>query len=300
MSLSLLCLLALATITAVSGLPTLEPRQNNEAISFLTLEEVAVFRPYSYYSAAAYCKPETTKTWTCGQACGNTSQFKPVNSGGDGDQTQFWYVGYDPTLKSVIVGYQGTNGSNLFPILTDITLVQGNLDPTLFPDVDSSIKVHIGFRDAHARSAGDVLTNVKTALQQYDTNMVTVVGHSLGAALSLLGSAYLRAQLPTVSFKTVSYSMPRVGNQAFVDYINSRFTAINRIDNKRDPVPVLPSIILGYHHTKGEIHIIDNGTWVSCPGEDNTNPLCTLGYVPNPLAGNATDHPGRITGIYFK
>ncbi|KAF8997825.1 lipase, partial [Cyathus striatus] len=283
-SLGLLSFLLLDTTTTVTS-------HSDNSISFLTPEEVASFTPYSYYAAAAYCPADKTKTWTCGQACGNTSQFQPYSSGGDGNVTQFWYVGYDPTLQSVIVGYQGTNGSNIAPLFYDILAFQTNLSTLLFPDADPSARVHEGFAFAFLMSAFDILNNVNNALHEFDTNMVTVVGHSLGGALSLLGTAFLKAQLPDVSFKTVSYSMPRVGNQAFVDYINAHLPNISRIDNKRDPVPVIPTTCLDYHHTQGEIHIIDNGTWVSCPGEDNTNPLCTIGYVPNPLEGNATQHP---------
>lgn len=37
----------------------------------------------------------------------------PVASGGDGDSTQFWYVGYDPILDEVVVAHQGTDTSKL-------------------------------------------------------------------------------------------------------------------------------------------------------------------------------------------
>ena len=40
----------------------------------------------------------------------------PVASGGDGDSTQFWYVGYDPVLDEVVVAHQGTDTSKLWVI----------------------------------------------------------------------------------------------------------------------------------------------------------------------------------------
>jgi hypothetical protein len=47
---------------------------------------------------------------------------------------------------------------------------------------------------------------------------------------------------------------------------------------------------LGYMHTNREIHITDLNTWMSCPGQDNTNSQCMIGYISNIFAGNTGDH----------
>src|SRR5882757_5147936 len=81
------------------------------------------------------------------------------------------------------------------------------------------------------RAAESVLAAVNTALSRYPTTKVTLVGHSLGtshlqsksanrrsdylihlgAAISLLDSVYLPLHLPsTITYKTVTYGMPRV------------------------------------------------------------------------------------------
>jgi hypothetical protein len=41
-----------------------------------------------------------------------------------------------------------------------------------------------------------------------------------------------------------------------------------RINNKEDPVPILPGRFLGYVHSSGEIHIEDSGAWDACPGTE--------------------------------
>jgi hypothetical protein len=41
--------------------------------------------------------------------CNANPGFETVDSGGDGDITQYWFVGYDPSMKEVIVSHQGTN-----------------------------------------------------------------------------------------------------------------------------------------------------------------------------------------------
>lgn len=64
-----------------------------------------------------------------------------------------------------------------------------------------------------------------------------------------------------------------------------------------DIVPILPGRSLGFAHTEGEIHIVNSGAWKNCPGQDNTNAECTIGYVPNIFEGDANDHGGPYDGV---
>ena len=82
------------------------------------------------------------------------------------------YVGYDPSLDTIIVGHQGTDAKKMYgsvacfslaisqsagdfsltlriPILTDVNFIHINLDSSLFPGVSSNVKVHAGFSIAH-------------------------------------------------------------------------------------------------------------------------------------------------------
>ena len=105
-----------------------------------------------------------------------------------------------------------------------------------------------------------------------------------------MDAVYLPLHLPSnVTVRYVGYASPRVrnsasvhahpysyssrsflqvGNQAFADYVDAQPMSFTRVNNKRDPVPVLPPIdLFGYHHPNGEIHIRDDDVWVSCPGK---------------------------------
>jgi len=270
------------------------PRQ---IITALTAAQVAAFKPYSYYAASAYCQPSTTLAWSCGANCNANSGFQPVASGGDGSVTQFWYVGYDPALATIIVAHQGTDSSAILPLVTDADFFLDNLDSNLFPGINSSIKVHDGFGNAQARAAASVLSAVQTAMTRYGTTRVTIVGHSLGGAIALIDSVYLPLHLPAGTiFRTITYGLPRVGNQAFADYIDAQ-TSLTHTNNKHDAVPILPGRFLGFRHPGGEIHIESSGSWASCPGQDNTNEQCTIGYVPNIFSGVLGDHSGPYDGV---
>ena len=117
-----------------------------------------------------------------------------------------------------------------------------------------------------------------------------MVGHSLGAAISLLDSVYLPLHISGVTFKSVLYGLPRVrhlpplravlhtlisetfslslqvGNQDFANYVDAHVSSVTHINNEEDPVPILPGMFLGFHHPSGEVHITDAGVWESCPG----------------------------------
>ncbi|KAF8909280.1 lipase [Gymnopilus junonius] len=286
---------SVATLFATAGLFGLPgqaaPLRRTASITALSTADITSFRPFSFYAAMAYCQPSQILAKSCGQNCDANPTFEPVASGGDGIDVQFWYVGIDPTLQSVVVGHQGTDPSKIVPLLTDGDFFLTKLNSTLFPSVSSSIEVHSGFADEHAKTATSVLASVQTALQKSGLKKVTLVGHSLGAALSLIESVYLPQFLPGVTFKMIGYGLPRVGNQAFASYIDANVD-LDHVNNKEDFVPTLPGIFLGFHHPQGEKHIQDDNSWLDCPGDDNSDKKCTTGDVSNVFEGQLSDHDG--------
>ncbi|KAJ7132292.1 lipase [Mycena epipterygia] len=288
-----LSVIVLAIASLANAAPALLARQ---AITALTSSQISAFTPYAFYAAAGYCTPATTLAWDCGADCAANPGFRPIASGGDGDATQFWFVGVDTTLGTVIVSHQGTDVTKILSLVTDADFSLESLDPTLFPGLSSSIEAHSGFANEQAKTATLVLSAVQTGLSEFGVNKVTLVGHSLGAAISLLDSVYLPLHITGVTFQSVLYGLPRVGNQAFADHASIGST-VTHINNKEDPVPILPGMFLGFHHPTGEIHIQDSGAWDSCPGEDNESDLCTTGDVSNIFEGDESDHDGPYDGV---
>ena len=90
---------------------------------------------------------------------------------------------------------------------------------------------------------------------------------SVGAAITLLDSMYLPLWLPSgTKFQTYCYGLPRVGNQAFANYVDANLH-LTHINNEEDPIPICPGMSLGFVHPSGEVHIEDSGEWASCPGK---------------------------------
>lgn len=267
-----------------------------EAFSALETLEISSFRPFTAYASTAYCKSATTQNWTCGANCDANPNFQPIASGGNGNTIQFWFVGYDPKLQTVIVAHQGTDQTKVMSLVTDLKLFLSPLNRLFFPGMATNIRVHTGFGEQHAKTAKDILAAVKYALLKSGFNQVTLVGHSLGAALSVLDGVYLSLNLPGVKFQVIGYGMPRVGNQAFADYVDANIP-VTRINNRNDFIPVLPHLFLGFRHTQGEIHIQADNSWIRCLGQDNTDKRCTTGSVGNFLQGNLQHHSGPYDGV---
>jgi predicted lipase len=126
-------------------------------------------------------------------------------------------------------------------------------------------------------TAPGILSAVQQTLSAQGVSSVTVVGHSLGAALALLDGLFLKLHLPNLTVKVVGYGMPRVGNQDFASLVDSKLGGlVTHINNKEDPIPIVPGRILGFHHVSGEVHIQDSGAWDACPGACSLPISCTL------------------------
>ncbi|OJA08437.1 hypothetical protein AZE42_06541 [Rhizopogon vesiculosus] len=257
----------------VNASPSFDTRQS---ITALTTSQIDAFTTYTYYASAGHCTNTQTLAWNCGTNCKANPDFKPVASGGNGDSVQYWFVGYDPKLDTVIVSHQGTNTSEILPLITDLDILKAGLGSTLFPGISSNIEVHNGFRDAQASTATDVLAAVKSAMSTHRATSVTMVGHSLGAAITLLDSVYLPLWLPKgTTFRTIGYGLPRVGNQYFANYIDAN-VHLTHINNKEDPIPIVPGKFLGFVHPAGE---------------------CIVGDVPEIWDGDESEHDGPYNGV---
>ncbi|KAF7971186.1 hypothetical protein HWV62_21860 [Athelia sp. TMB] len=294
---SSLLLVVLSSVFGAQAAPSLFSR--DDTVTPLTASEISTFTPYAYFASTVYCQSAPTLTWTCGENCDGNPKFIPTTAGGDGDVIERYYVGYNPPSQEVIVAHQGTNFSLLLPTLTDLDFFLTPLLSTAFPGVPLDVLVHNGFLGQQQLSAPAILKAVQSTMSKYSAKKVTLIGHSLGAAIALLDSVYLPLHLPkSTVFKTVLFGLPRVGNPAFADYVDS-VAHVNHLNNKEDPVPTLPPRLLGFQHPSGEIHITDSNVYENCTGQENPSTLCELGDVPSFLSPNVneTNHSGPYATV---
>ncbi|CAI0417797.1 unnamed protein product [Linum tenue] len=113
-------------------------------------------------------------------------------------------------------------------------------------------KVECGFQSlyktegAHVASlAQSVVQEIKRLMEQYkgETLSITVTGHSLGAALSLLVADELSSCSPDVPPVAVfSFGSPRVGNRAFGKRLTGKSVKVLRIVNNQDVITKVPGL----------------------------------------------------------
>lgn len=267
----------------------------------LSSSRFSEFVPFIEFARAAYCPPTKIEGWQCGNACQALPGFEPTLTGGDGDGTQFFFVGFWPAQSSVVVAHQGTNPLHLLSVLTDMNFELMNPDPHLFPNISSDIHVHSGFALEHKKTAGQILAEVKRLMAGHSSTDVILIGHSLGGALAELDTLFMKLNLPEgTTVRGVTFGTPRVGNPGWATYFDSQIAHFTRINNKRDVVPTVPGRRFGFRHPREEIHIQEDGSVVTCPGDDDgTDPQCSDLVVPNVAIGRIPDHLGPYHSIFI-
>ncbi|KAI0045094.1 alpha/beta-hydrolase [Auriscalpium vulgare] len=298
---SALVALSFSTVTFAAPTARTPASRRDNTVSTLSASQLAAFAPFTQFARAAYCPISKIKTWQCGQACDALPGFQPTLTGGDGNAIQQFFVGFHPDSNSVVVAHEGTDPVKLKSDLTDVLVGKKALDPTLFPGVPDGIEVHDGFADEHAKTATQILGEVKNQLSQHAGASVTLAGHSLGGALSELEAVFMKLNLPSgTAIKAVTYGTPRVGNAAWAQFVDAQVPDFTRVNNQHDLVPIVPGRFLGFEHPSGEVHILSPGNAVSCPGDDDaTDGQCTVKSTPNILEGSIIDHLGPYEGIFM-
>ncbi|RNC44267.1 lipase, partial [Trypanosoma cruzi] len=99
---------------------------------------------------------------------------------------------------------------------------------------------------------------------------ILITGHSLGGAMATLAAANFMSQnsLFTSALKVLLYTFgqPRVGNEAFVNWLLASFCRGGhesyRVTHKRDVVPHVPPMFVGYLHLPNEVWYDNDGDTV--------------------------------------
>ena len=114
----------------------------------------------------------------------------------------------------------------------------------------SGCQIHKGFSDSWNELKSFVDNTVGVTLSENPGYTLVVTGHSLGAAVATIATAYLRNKGYHIDL--YNFGSPRVGNEAFVDYVTAQAGAEYRVTHQDDPVPRLPPMFFGYRHTSPE------------------------------------------------
>ncbi len=147
--------------------------------------------------------------------------------------------------------FRGTNGGDFKNWVTNIKGAT-----TDYPGV-SGVKVHIGFNQAYNEVKEKVQLAIKTLLHVHGSKAkrIFIAGHSLGGALALLAAVDIKANMrPSLPISLYTYGQPRVGNQAWANYVYSLFpNNYVRVVHADDTVPHVPPRVSGFKHAGTEV-----------------------------------------------
>ncbi|KAL1715732.1 Alpha/Beta hydrolase protein [Schizophyllum commune] len=245
----------------------------------LSSSDIERYIPYAELARAAYCLGDSD-TWDYGD-----------------------FVGYSPSLTSIVVAHGGIEAEEFEGLQNTDSASQAPVNASLFPGAGEDVRAHAGFISAHANTADAVLAAVQDTISGTGAAVLTTVGHGLGGALAEIDAVYLRLNVPFIRMNAITFGKPRVGNAAWADLVDANADSYARINNKKDPIPVLPLRTAEYEHPTGEIHAVEEDVWMTCAAdssrEDEEDAECTIQAVPDASEGELEDHPGPYGGVFI-
>ncbi|KDN37260.1 alpha/beta-hydrolase [Tilletiaria anomala UBC 951] len=274
-----IALLPILLSTVVLGSP-LTRRESSPSTGQPTL--IADITPYqdpARWAQAAYCTPKVGDTV-------NTAEVLWTH--GDGTNVPLAYVAYSATKNRIVVSHQGTNTSSFESIENDLKANAVAPNSDLVSCLPSGSEVHLGFQETWDATGAAILSQVKSAQQLYPSASVLITGHSLGAAIAALDSAYFSCH--GVDATTIIFGQPRTGNYVFSQSLN-----LQHVNNGKDPVPHLPPHGDDYWHSPGEVWIspANSNSLVACPGSENVNCAWSVPFYDY----STSDHLGTYAGV---
>ncbi len=183
-----------------------------------------------YYAAATYCKANL-ENWNCGRPCNNGPKLSEITIIQNAADATFGYVGYNSATNEIVVAFRGS--ADIQNWITNLEFVQ-----CAYPSVYGA-KVHHGFYAAYLNMEGQMLSAIQNLRTKHASAGIDVTGHSLGAAFATFAAVAIKRNYGFSSFTFYTFGSPRVGNQAFSDYVFSQFPngLYQRVTHYNDVVP---------------------------------------------------------------
>ena len=207
------------------------------------------FKHYTYLSYAAMCSyPEAQlaewKCYWCPNATQNQHNVSVEEIFSDETLNVFGYI--LKTDEEIIVSFRGTQDESARNWILDFDVFLAEYSRC------DGCKIHVGFKMCYESVQKKVVRGVQRIVESFPHLPVRVTGHSLGAALSILGAADLKDHGINVDL-VVNFGQPRVGNRVFAHWYDQLGIKTYRAVNQKDIVPHLPPRFLDFFHIATEV-----------------------------------------------
>ena len=259
--------LALVSLTAIAGvlargLPKSSHAEPVKVESSMPLMSFAAGLTQETYCPSSQIKP--------GLKIGDA---KLLWSTGDGYFIQRALI-YHSDKLGIAVAYQGTNLDSLFSSIHNLEFIGVPPDWRYAKGLPEGTKLFYGFQDAYLQIVDKVYPAVQKYMHLYNETRVTVIGHSLGAAMGLVSAADFNYRIGTGVHNIYLYGLPRVGNPIFADWVDKTFgKKLHWAVSGKDWVPHVPPREFGYQHPSNYIWInpANSTNWKRYPGQENVH-----------------------------
>ncbi|MCW5966431.1 MAG: lipase family protein [Bryobacterales bacterium] len=157
----------------------------------------------------------------------------------------FGFVVREDRTGEVIVAIRGT-------LTPDEWAKNFTAVPNPFNEVPGFGLVHLGFEKMWRR----IRLSVQQGLQEVSPRTrLTVLGHSLGGAMAILGAVDLASNSGFTNVDVCTIGGPRVGKIRFRMNFNRLIPRCFRLTNQGDVVPHVPSVVTAWNHVGLEIPV---------------------------------------------
>lgn len=174
-------------------------------------------------------------------------------------------VAYHPEKNILVVGIRGTDSSKVSDLITDIAPTGRAVKSAhpLMAAVPSDARVPRGFLGYFESMGDEILKAIDEFVpdEKESTTQIIIAGHSLGGAAANVTSAFVASlselygvreklkslhiidnpqEIPSFALENIhlrTFGMPaNVGNQNYIDWLESQIGSIIHFSNPRDPV----------------------------------------------------------------
>ncbi|CAJ0577191.1 unnamed protein product, partial [Mesorhabditis spiculigera] len=179
------------------------------------------------------------------------------------------YTAVSPDKKIIALVFRGTTTDE--QLLAEIDETLRKKIPLGAGTVDEYF--YDGFNKLWTGGMKDDFLSLRSKYPSFD---IYVTGHSLGGAMSTIAANYLvlTQNVPAASIKHMTFGEPRVGDQAFADDHDARFTYSFRVTNHNDVGPHIPPKFLSFQNHQTEIwynNDMSTANFTVCSGQEDPN-----------------------------
>ena len=163
---------------------------------------------------------------------------------------------YHSKSLGIAVAFEGTNTSSLLSDANDVLFWHDLPNSRYSEYMPNGIRLMHGFQEAYIKLVDDVMPAIKKYKSQYNESRVTVIGHSLGAAIGLIASMDVHYRIDSGLYKSYLFGLPRVGNHVFADLVDKTIGhKLHWFVSGRDWVPSVPPREFDYQHPSNYVWI---------------------------------------------